>query len=448
MQMSGFPKVEMSAWTPQWRHGGDGGADDGGTGPTADHDPAGRAAAEPASSGRVARAERAPGPAPVPRVPARRRGRAGLPPARPPEQSPAGPDRPRAGAGPRARAVRRLRADLRAPEAHRGARARVLRRNAPGLDDCRRPLGPTGAARASQPAAPAAARLSRRTRPDRRLRARLVRRPRPGVHAPRLRRRRHQPANGAVLRRRRVHVRLLPGHPALPRAARQADGLLQRPAECLPRPRPRPRSGRARALAVRPRPPRAQHRAPLRPQPGSQGPRRTGPRHPARPARPRAAPAPAPPSRGPPPPLPPALVPAHTPRSARPPAAAYDAHRPRRPEDDLAKIFTPQETRRVSRQLTVHYKRDLYVLDDTVATRRLRGATVDVREAEDGTVTLHAQGRPLAARCFPKDHAQLAPGAVVEYPHLDGVFTWIAAQQRARDAARLANRKPSGREKQ
>ena len=134
-------------------------------------------------------------------------------------------------------------------------------------------------------------------------------------------------------------------------------------------------------------------------------------------------------------------------RFAKPPAVAYDAHRPLRPEDDLTQLFTLQSTRRLSRQLTVHYKRDLYVLADTVATRRLRGATVEVREAEDGTVTLHAQGRPLAARLFPKNHAQLAPGAVVEYPHLDGVFTWIAAQQRERDAARLANPKLSGREK-
>ena len=134
-------------------------------------------------------------------------------------------------------------------------------------------------------------------------------------------------------------------------------------------------------------------------------------------------------------------------RFAKPPAVAYDAHRPLRPEDDLGQIFTLQTTRRISRQLTVHYKRDLYVLDDSVATRRLRGATVEVREAEDGTVTLHAQGRALVARLYPKDHAQLDPGVVVEYPHLDGVFTWIAAQQRERDAARLANPKLSGREK-
>ncbi len=52
-------------------------------------------------------------------------------------------------------------------------------------------------------------------------------------------------------------------------------------------------------------------------------------------------------------------------RFAKPPAVAYDAHRPLRPEDDLDQVFTLQTTRRISRQLTVHYKRDLYVLTDT-----------------------------------------------------------------------------------
>src|SRR5881296_1538804 len=134
-------------------------------------------------------------------------------------------------------------------------------------------------------------------------------------------------------------------------------------------------------------------------------------------------------------------------RFAKPPAVAYDAHRPLRPEDDLARIFTLQETRRISRQLTVHYKRDLYVLEDAVATRRLRGATAVVSEAADGTVTIRVNDRVLPARLYPKDHAQLDPGVVVDYPHLDGVFAWIAAQQQERDAARLANPKISGREK-
>src|SRR3989475_2302620 len=134
-------------------------------------------------------------------------------------------------------------------------------------------------------------------------------------------------------------------------------------------------------------------------------------------------------------------------RFAKPPAVAHDAHRPLRPDDDLSELFTLQATRRISRQLTVHYKRDMYVLEDNVATRRLRGATAVVSEAEDRTVTIRVNGRALPARLYPKDHAQLDPGVVVDYPHLDGVFAWIAAQQQERDAARLANPKISGRER-
>jgi len=135
-------------------------------------------------------------------------------------------------------------------------------------------------------------------------------------------------------------------------------------------------------------------------------------------------------------------------RFAKPPALAYDAHRPLRPEDDLGQIFTHQEARRISRQLTVHYKRDLYVLEDSVANRRLRGATAVVSEADDGSVTIRVHDRVLAARLYPKDHAHLDPGAVVEHKHLDGVFEWIAAQQQQRDTTRLANPKLTRREKQ
>ena len=60
---------------------------------------------------------------------------------------------------------------------------------------------------------------------------------------------------------------------------------------------------------------------------------------------------------------------------------------------------------------------------------------------------IRVNDRVLPARLYPKAHAQLAPGVVVDYPHLDGVFAWIAAQQQERDAARLANPKISGREK-
>ena len=134
-------------------------------------------------------------------------------------------------------------------------------------------------------------------------------------------------------------------------------------------------------------------------------------------------------------------------RFAKPPRLAYDAHRPLRPDEDLAQIFTWQEPRRISRQLTVHYKRDLYVLEDSVDNRRLRGATAVISEDAESAVTIRAQGRVLAARRFAKDHAELAPGTIVEHKHLDGAFAWIAAQQQARDAQRLASPKLTLREK-
>jgi hypothetical protein len=134
-------------------------------------------------------------------------------------------------------------------------------------------------------------------------------------------------------------------------------------------------------------------------------------------------------------------------RFARPPHVAYDAHRPLRPEDALEEVFTLQESRRITRQLTVHYKRDLYVLEDSVPNRRLRGTTAVVSEHADGTVTIRANGTIIPARLFPKDHARLDPGVVVEAKHLDGAFAWIAAHQQQRDAARLANPKLTGREK-
>jgi hypothetical protein len=134
-------------------------------------------------------------------------------------------------------------------------------------------------------------------------------------------------------------------------------------------------------------------------------------------------------------------------RFAQPPRVAHDAHRALHPADDLAQIFTLQETRRITRELTVHYKRDLYVLEDSVANRRLRGATALLSEAEDGTLTIRADGRVLRSRRYPKDQARLAPGSVVDHKRLDGVFAWIAAQQRERDAARLANPKITLRDK-
>jgi homeodomain-containing protein len=139
----------------------------------------------------------------------------------------------------------------------------------------------------------------------------------------------------------------------------------------------------------------------------------------------------------------------HNDRFAKPARAPYDAHRPLYPSEDLARIFTLQEPRRISAQLTVHYKRGLYVLADSVDNRRLRRTVALVSEDVDGTVTIRgANDCILPYRLFHTNQAQLVPGVVVEHKHLDSVFEWIAAQQRERDAARLANPKLTLRAKQ
>ena len=143
----------------------------------------------------------------------------------------------------------------------------------------------------------------------------------------------------------------------------------------------------------------------------------------------------------------PAFMADHNQRFAQPPRVAHDAHRALHADEDLTQIFTLQDTRQIGRQLTINYKRDLYILEDSVENRRLRGTTALLREAEDGALTIWANGRQLAAHRHGKDHAELDPGVVVDHQHLDGVFEWIAAQQRERDAARLANPKITLRDK-
>jgi hypothetical protein len=138
----------------------------------------------------------------------------------------------------------------------------------------------------------------------------------------------------------------------------------------------------------------------------------------------------------------------HNRRFAVPPRVAHDAHRALHPDEDLTQIFTLQESRRITATLTVNYKRGLYLLEDTVENRSLRRTAALVSEAADGTVTIRGNGRVLPYRLQRRDQAVLVPGVVVAHEHLDGAFAWIAAQQRARDAARLANPKISLRAKQ
>lgn len=137
----------------------------------------------------------------------------------------------------------------------------------------------------------------------------------------------------------------------------------------------------------------------------------------------------------------------HSRRFARAPRNSFDAHRPIHEDKDLDVTFTLQEQRKVSESLTVNHRRILYVLEDTVENRKLRGHHVTVREHENGSLGIGHAGRTILFRAHAKDEARISQGAIVENKRLGAALGWIAERQRQRDLERLANPKVSIRQK-
>lgn len=137
----------------------------------------------------------------------------------------------------------------------------------------------------------------------------------------------------------------------------------------------------------------------------------------------------------------------HNRRFARHARNSFDAHRPLREDENLTEIFTVQQLRKVGESLTVNHKRVLYILEDTVENRKLRGHQVAVHEHEDGTLTLGHAGRTLRFRAREKDEARITQGAVVEHKRLSAALDWIAEQQRLRDLERKPSPNASIRQK-
>jgi hypothetical protein len=73
-------------------------------------------------------------------------------------------------------------------------------------------------------------------------------------------------------------------------------------------------------------------------------------------------------------------------RFASEPRSAYDAHRPVRDDEDLDRIFTWQEERKLSKNLTLHYKRETYLVEPGPETLALAGHRCRIHEREDGRI--------------------------------------------------------------
>ncbi|VWC52663.1 integrase [Burkholderia lata] len=100
--------------------------------------------------------------------------------------------------------------------------------------------------------------------------------------------------------------------------------------------------------------------------------------------------------------------------------------------------MTWRETRRVTKSLTVQYDRVMYLLDDTLANRKLIHRYIDVWEYPDGRIEIRADGCVLPCRQYDR-LAEIDQGAVIEHKRLSHVLQVAQALQAQRD-----NRRASG----
>jgi hypothetical protein len=108
-------------------------------------------------------------------------------------------------------------------------------------------------------------------------------------------------------------------------------------------------------------------------------------------------------------------------RFGKAPRDAHDAHRPVRTDEDLDSIFCWRELRKVTKSLTLHYERKLYLLTETPDARRLTGKYVEVFQFPDGRIEVRAGGMVLPYSFYDK-LGEIDQGTVVENKRLGQVL--------------------------
>ena len=134
-------------------------------------------------------------------------------------------------------------------------------------------------------------------------------------------------------------------------------------------------------------------------------------------------------------------------RFGREPLSRHDAHRPLRDDENLDLIFTWQEERKLSRNLTIHYKRVIYLVEPGPETLTLAGERCRVHEHEDGRIEVRHANKPLACSVFLDKDPRVQQGAIVTNKRLGAVLSKIQRDQQERDRQRLARRSLTIRQK-
>jgi hypothetical protein len=143
----------------------------------------------------------------------------------------------------------------------------------------------------------------------------------------------------------------------------------------------------------------------------------------------------------------PAFIEDYNKRFAKEPFSHHDAHRPVRDDENLALIFTRQEDRKVSQNLTLRYKRDLYLIEPSPEAQRLRGKRCRVYEYADGHLELRDGGESFPFSAF-GEKRRVTQGDIVSNKRLGAVLSKIQSDQQSRDKEFLARKKITLREKE
>ena len=111
----------------------------------------------------------------------------------------------------------------------------------------------------------------------------------------------------------------------------------------------------------------------------------------------------------------------HNRRFARPAADSRDLHRPLAPQDDLRAIMVWREKRKVSKALTLHYNKVLFILEPTAISKALVGKRVHICEYPDGKIEIRHERQVLPYRLFDK-MPRINQPAIVDNKHLDAAL--------------------------
>jgi len=133
-------------------------------------------------------------------------------------------------------------------------------------------------------------------------------------------------------------------------------------------------------------------------------------------------------------------------RFGKAPSSDVDMHRPLRDTDDLDYTFCWREQRKLSKNLVVHYKRVMYLVEPTHENKGFAQNKIDILEWVDGSVELWCDGVKLDHSIYDKTPS-INEAAIVENKRLGAVLSFCQELQKKKEEELVNSGKLTKREK-